>query len=320
MPELPEVTTTVKGLNQTLPNLIIKDIWSDYFLRTKSKRVDNIKNKKYFEFFKKETVGEKVKNAERRGKNVLIHLTHEKTILIHMKMTGHLLFGEYTKQLKVKSIKSKVNTGEIWRAVHPGPLQDSFNQFIHLIFTLSNGKHLAFSDMRKFAKVILFETDKKNELSDISLLGPEPLEKLSISKFTEQLNKKPNGKIKTVLMDQTVVAGIGNIYSDEILWATGIHPETKVSSLSAKQTKNILDATVKILNKSIKMGGDSMSDYRNLFGEKGDFQNTHKAYKKAKQKCLKKGCTGTIVRKVIGGRSAHFCDTHQKSLCDKIEE
>ncbi len=307
MPELPEVTTTVKGLNQTLPNLIIKDIWSDYFLRTKSKRVDNIKNKKYFEFFKKETVGEKVKNAERRGKNILIHLTGGKTILIHMKMTGHLLYGKYNWDGKKWKSQEKL-------------LSDSFNQFVHLIFTLSNGKHLAFSDMRKFAKVILFETDKKNELSDISLLGPEPLEKLSISKFAEQLSKKQNGKIKTVLMDQTVVAGIGNIYSDEILWATGIHPETKVSSLSIKQTKSILDATVKILNKSIKMGGDSMSDYRNLFGEKGDFQNAHKAYKKAKQKCLKKGCTGTIVRKVIGGRSAHFCDTHQKSLCDKIEE
>ena len=95
MPELPEVTTTVRGLNEVLPKLAITDVWSDYFLRTKNKRTDTIKNKKYFEHFRKEVSGEKVLNAERRGKNVLIHLSGNKTILIHLKMTGHLLYGKY---------------------------------------------------------------------------------------------------------------------------------------------------------------------------------------------------------------------------------
>jgi len=299
MPELPEVTTTVIGLNKVLPKLTITDVWSDYFLRTKNKRSDTIKNKKYFEFFKKEITGEKVKNIERRGKNILVHLTGNKTILIHMKMTGHLLYGKYEWD------------GQKWKSSEK-LLSDSFNKFIHLIFTLSNGKYLAFSDMRKFAKVIFFETDKRDEIIDLTLLGPEPLSDLTPNTFQKQLEKKPNGKIKTVLMDQSVIAGIGNIYSDEILWDSGIHPERTVSKITKPETKKMFEAIKKILNESIEMGGNSMSDYRNIYGEKGNFQNAHKAYRRAKQKCLKKGCKGVIVRKIIGGRSAHFCDTHQK--------
>lgn len=299
MPELPEVTTTVNGLNEVLPRLAIKDVWSDYFLRTKNKRKDNIKNKKYFDQFKKEVVGKKFKNAERRGKNVLIHLSENKTILIHMKMTGHLLYGKYVWENNKWVSKEKF-------------LSDPFNKFIHLIFTLSNGKHLAFSDMRKFAKIIIFETNKKNDVIDLAKLGPEPIPNLTLETFRKQLTKKPNGKIKTVLMDQSVVAGIGNIYSDEILWLTNINPERIVSSLNKKEIEDMCKATKKILLTSINMGGDSMSDYRNIYGEKGRFQNTHKAYRKTKEKCLKNNCEGIIVRKIIGGRSSHFCNIHQK--------
>ncbi len=298
MPELPEVTTTVNGLNAVLPKLSIKEVWSDYFLRTASTSKTNIKNKKYFENFKKEVEGEKFINAERRGKNVLIHLSHGKTILIHMKMTGHLLYGKYEWD------------GAKWYSRAP-LLSDPFNKFIHLIFTLSNGKHLAFSDMRKFAKVILFETEKRNEHIDLVHLGPEPLDDMSLVTFKNQLQKK-NGKIKTVLMDQSVVAGIGNIYSDEILWDAGVHPERESLSLSSKEIKDMWKATKEILTRSIKMGGDSMSDYRNIYGEKGNFQNAHKVYRRSKEKCLRKGCSGTILRKVIAGRSSHFCSVHQK--------
>lgn len=299
MPELPEVTTTVNGLGKVLPGLSITDIWSDYFLRTTSKSKENIKNEKYFRKFKKLIVGEKFKSVERRGKNVLIHLYGGKTILVHMKMTGHFLYGKYRRVKKSWASEEKF-------------LNDPYNKFIHLVFSLSNGKHLAFSDMRKFAKIILFETDKKNENKDLINLGPEPLEGLSFSDFATQLDKRPNGKVKTVLMDQTIVAGIGNIYSDEILWQAGIHPERKISKISEPEKKEIWRAMKKILEKSIEMGGDSMSDYRNISGEKGAFQNYHKAYRQAKKKCLKKGCGGTIIRKVVGGRGAHFCDTHQK--------
>ena len=299
MPELPEVTTTVSGLNETLPNLTIREVWTDYFLNTKSKRTDTIKNKKYFDYFRKEIVGAKVLNAERRGKNILIHLSNNKTMLIHMKMTGHLLYGKYKFENKK------------WKSYEEF-LSDPFSRFIHLLFTLSNGKHLAFSDMRKFAKVTLFETDKRASVSDLSKLGPEPIPNLSTKTLSSQLLKKPNGKIKTVLMDQSIIAGIGNIYSDEILWASGIHPERTVSRLSEKEIDDICKYTKKILTSSIKIGGDSMSDYRNIYGRKCGFQNAHNAYKRNKEKCLKNNCQGTIRREVIGGRSTHFCDIHQK--------
>jgi formamidopyrimidine-DNA glycosylase len=299
MPELPEVQTTVDGLNKTIRNKVISDVWSDYFFRTKNKRKDTIKNKKYFAYFKKEVTGEKIKNVERRGKNILIHLTGEKTMLIHMKMTGHFLYGKYEWD------------GEKWKSQNT-LLSDPFNRFVHLIFNLSDNNHLAFSDMRKFAKVILFETRKGHEITDLSLLGPEPLGDLSPQTFQAQLFKKPNGKIKTVLMDQSVIAGIGNIYSDEILWYSNIHPERTVSKITELEIKRMFLSIKKVLLKSIKMGGDSMSDYRNIYGQKGNFQNSHKVYRRTKQKCLKSGCKGIIIRKIVGGRSTHFCNTHQK--------
>ncbi|MBA3733475.1 DNA-formamidopyrimidine glycosylase [Patescibacteria group bacterium] len=299
MPELPEVTTTVNGLNKVLKGLSIKDVWSDYYVSTASKRTDNIKNEKYFGTFKKEIVGEKFQEAERRGKNILIHLTNGKTILVHMKMTGHLLYGNYEWNGKSWSSNDKL-------------LSDPFNKFVHLIFSLSDGRHLAFSDMRKFAKVVLFETSARGSTVHLENIGPEPLDNLSLETFTNQLETIPKGKIKTVLMDQSVIAGIGNIYSDEILWEANINPEREVKSLMKSEIKNMWKAMIMILESSIKMGGDSMSDYRNVYGEKGNFQNAHKVYRRTKEKCLKKGCSGIITRKIIAGRSSHYCSVHQQ--------
>ena len=113
-------------------------------------------------------------------------------------------------------------------------------------------------------------------------------------------------------MDQSIIAGIGNIYSDEILWASCVHPERLVETLTKAELKLMWTQMKIILKTGIEMGGDSMSDYRNIYGRKGNFQNAHKAYRRAKQACLLKGCRGKIMRKVIGGRSAHFCHKHQK--------
>lgn len=313
MPELPEVTTTVNGLNEVLKKLTVTDVWSDYFLRTAHTRTDNIKNKKFFEYFKKEIVGEKFLTAERRGKNILIHLTHSKTVLIHMKMTGHLLYGKYIKISPRKDLGGSkgLTSGEFWKSEEK-LLADPFNQFIHLVFSLSNGKHVAFSDMRKFAKVTLFETGTLPDHADIKILGPEANDTtLTWKNLKQQLLKRPKGKIKTVLMDQRVVAGIGNIYSDEILWASGIHPERRVETLTDQNIRTILWQSLRVLSTGIRLGGDSMSDYRNIYGERGGYQKSHKAYRRTAKKCLKRGCAGIIARKIIGGRSAHFCTVHQ---------
>ena len=293
MPELPEVTTTVVGLKKVLPGLEITDIWTDW---TKMVRGGNVIA------FKKALVGEKVKDVGRRAKNVLIHFSGNKTAIIHMKMTGHLLYGSWKLEAggwKPKNINS--------------PLADPYNRFIHLVFTFKNGEQLAFSDMRKFGKIALSPTDKLDNSEYLSHLGPEPLGQFfTLKKFAEILNKRRSSRIKTVLMDQAVIAGIGNIYSDEMLWLAGIHPESPVEKLNSAKIKVLYGAMGKVLRKGIDLGGDSMSDYRNIKGEPGKFQTQHNVYRMTGKPCRKRGCGGIILRKVIGGRSAHFCPVHQK--------
>ena len=288
MPELPEVETTVRGLRKTIVGLIIKDVWTDLATQDKRQR-DAVANTEYFKIFKKNIKNKKIKSIERQAKNILINLSDNKTILIHMKMTGHLLFNNKDK-------------------------------FVHVIFSLSNKNYLAFSDMRKFGKITLLDPEGKStsygagtKTSYLAHLGPEPLDKnFTAKKLEEKLKTKSSGKIKTVLMDQTVVAGIGNIYSDEILWQSGIHPERKIKDIKNEEFKKIFTAMREILKKSISLGGDSMSDYINLFGKKGKFQLCHNAYRRTGKKCKRKNCKGIILRKMINSRSAHFCSIHQR--------
>lgn len=306
MPELPEVETTVRGLNKKVRGLQIVDVWTDY-ISPKYVGKDEIKNSSFFKKFKKEVVGAKILKSTRRGKNILIHLDTEKTILIHLKMTGHLLFGEYRHTTK----EERASSGDTWIATKEGPLKDPFNRFIHFNLSFKNGMILCLSDVRKFAKVTLFPTDTLFESKALKDLGPEPLEDLALQTFRENIQTRSSGKIKSVLMDQTLVAGIGNIYSDEILWYSDIHPERRVSTLSNQEFSKMHKAMKKLFSKSIVLGGDSESDFRNIDGLRGEFQKCHRAYHQSKKPCTKKGCRGTITRAVIGGRSAHFCDSHQ---------
>lgn len=293
MPELPEVQTTVTGLDQHIRNLIIDDVWTEYN-SPYFHGSDNIKDPEYFKYFKKTIVGSRILNVTRRAKNILIHLSNKHTILIHMKMTGHVMYGNYNKK-------------------------DPFNRFIRLIFYLSNGKTMELCDTRKFAKVTLLKTESMHETDHLRDIGPEPLlSDFTFDIFKKQIGLKKNGKIKLVLMDQSIVAGIGNIYADESLWRSEIHPETNVSKLlngkHNKELRNLYTAIRLTLSKGIDFGGDSMSDYRNIHGERGKFQEEHKAYRKTGTKCTKRGCTGIIKRIVVGTRGTHFCPIHQKLI------
>ena len=296
MPELPEVQTTVNGLNRHVRGLKIIDIWTDYNSAFQ-KGKDSVKDPAYFKYFKKEVVGAKVIGASRLAKNILVSIQKNNknlVILVHMKMTGHLMYGDYDRA-------------------------DPFNRFIHLIFTFNNGKTLELSDMRKFAKITLIPQDKLGKNIEKSLhlanIGPDPLAKsFSFGIFKERLTKRPNGRIKNVLMDQSVIAGVGNIYSDEALWRASLNPEERVKNIPDKFLKKLYGDLKIVLLKGIDFGGDSMSDYRNIDGKRGKFQEQHRAYRKTGERCSKPSCKGTILRKVVGGRSAHFCSVHQKLL------
>ena len=295
MPELPEVQTTVNGINTVAKGLTITDVWTDFkselpmFSKT-------IKNPAYFKKFKKTLVGVKILHAERRAKNILIHTTGP-TILIHMKMTGHVMYGVYEYNKKVNSWKPSLDQPS---------LLDPFNRFVHLVFSLDNGKHLVLCDARKFAKVTLLEDEKLRH-------GPEPLSSdFTKNIFLKNIKRYPNRAIKTTLMDQTLISGIGNIYSDEILFASKILPWWKVGELDDNKLSTIYKHIKPILEKGIDFGGDSTSDYRNIHGERGTFQGAHLVYRRTKERCLRKGCAGTVSRKVINGRSAHYCEECQK--------
>ena len=288
MPELPEVETTVRGLNKTVRGKKIVGVTTVY-KSAYHKDKDNIKDPKFFKYFKSKIIGQKILKAERRAKNILMHLGNGETILTHMKMTGFYFYN---------------------------PPKDT--KFIRLNFELDNGKHLAFSDMRKFAKVTLIETDKLPHSPHLSHLGPEPLDnKFGIKNFESRIMMRPNTPIKTVLMDQTLIAGIGNIYSDEILWRAGIHPSSMPKSVPKKNITLAFKAIKEVLKKGIDFGGDSTSDYRNIYGLPGKFQNKHHVYRKTGKACARRGCSGIIVRQVVGGRSAHFCPVHQKLISKK---
>jgi formamidopyrimidine-DNA glycosylase len=289
MPELPEVETTVRDLKKTVVGRIFVDVWTD------AKKM--IKKPK-FEDFKKELIGKEILDVKRRGKNILFFLSSGKILLIHQKLTGHLLFGIWKKE------------GGIWKSKIKGPLaEDPMNRFLHLIFFFKDGWQLALSDLRKFAKV---EILTKEELEkEMEKLGPEPLNKdFTFEKFKERILRKKNGKIKQVLMNQEVIAGIGNIYSDEILWRAKIHPFKKVGKLSEEELKGIYKVMKEILPKAIEVGGESISDYRRPSGERGGFDALRKVYRREGEKCFR--CGAKIKRAKLGERSAHFCPVCQK--------
>jgi len=291
MPELPEVHTTVTGLQKLLPDLTISDVWSDW--------PRQIKND--FVTFKNILKGSKIESVKRRGKNVLIHLVDGITLRVHMKMTGHLMYGEW-----------EFKDGR-WKGKTPGHIRDDpYNQYIHFVITLSNGYHLALCDSRKFGRIEVIRTDEMGSHPTIGLLGPEPLDKsLTPNVLLKKLQEHQNLPIKIALLNQNIIAGIGNIYADETLWASGIMPTRKNVAISLTEARLLLASMRKILTKSISIGGDSKSDYRNVYGERGGYQNFHKAYRQSGKRCTKRGCGGIIERIVLGGRSSHFCPVHQ---------
>ena len=306
MPELPEVTTTVNGLQRVLPGLVIMNVWTDLAKKNQPLKQfkETIKNESFYKKFKNEVIGTKVKSVERRAKNILINLSNNKTILIHLKMTGHIIYGKYVYDKK----SNKWTPHKDERA----SLHDPYNRFIHVVFTLSNNKQFVMCDSRKFGKVTILDTDTAHETVHLKGIGVEPLSRnFSLQEFIKIIIKK-SGPIKSLLMDQSMIAGIGNIYSDEMLWMSGINPESNPQKIPMGKLSSLYKEMREVLRKGINFGGDSMSDYRDIDGKRGNFQNHHNVYRKKGEKCGKKGCRGVIIRKVIRGRSAHFCNVHQK--------
>lgn len=307
MPELPEVETIVRDLNKKIIGDKIVDVWTDFSGPNKQKyppslkiqqlSITNLKN------FKKELVNREIIKILRRAKYILIELKGEKILLIHQKLTGHLLLGKW-KVKKISSLKFQVSS------LIKGSLEEKINNYIHAIFYLSSGRMLGLSDLRKFSKVIIGDKNIILTLDEIKKLGPEPLKRsFTFKKFIKSL-KDQKRPIKEVLMNQEVIAGIGNIYSSEILWEAKIYPFKKVDKLKLKELKAIFQAIKKILKKAIKLRGDSVIDYRDIYGKKGKYQEIQNVYQREGKPCFR--CKSIIKRIKIGGRSTFYCPKCQK--------
>ena len=291
MPELPEVQTIVSDLNKKVIGRRVSGVWFD---------TPKMIKKPIPKEFGKQIEGLKISRVERRGKNILIYLSNAprmKILLIHQKMTGHLLYGKW-------SMRKRPHEYEI-KSLIKGPLEEKVNGYIHLVFYLDNGWQLALSDLRKFAKVIFGPREEVHNLPELKKLGPDALAKsFSVSQFISLVSSQKR-KVKQVLMDQNVIAGIGNIYADEILWLAKIHPLRKANQLKANELRSSYLSMRQILKKALKLRGTSISDFRDTAGEAGGYGNIRLAYGREGEACCR--CKTAIKRIKIGGRSSSYC-------------
>ncbi len=281
MPELPEVQTIVDGLNKRVAGLKIVGAWFDW---NKLKITEK-------------SVGLTIQRVVRRGKNILFYLSDDKILLVHQKMTGHILVGKW-----------KIDGRKIV-PLAPESLKEKVNGYIHFILILDNGEMIGLSDLRKFAKAVFGPKKEIEDLPELKKLGPDALDsKLRVEGFAEKI-KSRNKTIYQVLMDQTVIAGIGNIYSSDILWEGKVFPFKSAKKLSEEEIKRIYLAMKKVLKSALKLRGTSVSDYRDIDGKSGFYGDRRLVYKRERESC--KRCGTKIIRSKKGGRSAYYCPNCQ---------
>ena len=308
MPELPEVETTARILNKELRNISFTNVWIDW-----KKSI----SKQPLKSFKKDIVGEKILNVSRRAKIIIFKLTNNKFLLAHQKITGHFLVGNWqycpNQKRKWAPPTPKASEGQVPFFVKDNPLYDKINDYIHVIFDLSNGKQLAFSDLRKFGWIKLVKNKKLEEIDELKNLGPEPLEESFTPKILKSRLLKTSRPIKQAIMDPKIIAGIGNIYADETLFASKINPLIPANKLSDKKIKLLHGAIQSILRMAIRNKGTTIlsgaEEYRLPKGERGKHQEVVQVYRKEGEPCPV--CGEKIKRIKIGQRSSHFCPNCQ---------
>ena len=287
MPELPEVEVVKKSLESRLKNLMIKRvIINNNKLRYKieSKEFSKIKNLQII-------------SIKRRSKYLLINLDKNITILAHLGMTGKFFILNNNKKYKTSFYYS---------------LKKNDSKHDHLTIFLSKGYKLIYNDVRKFGFIKLFQSKNIYECKHLKFLGPEPFSKdFNIDYISNYfLNKK--AKIKDMLMNQKFIAGLGNIYCNEILFLCKISPNRIVEKINKKELIKIIKFTKKILKKAIAQGGSSIKDFASIEGQNGNFQQKFNVYNKDKRKCRTKRCSGIIKKTYTSGRSSFFCPRCQK--------
>ncbi len=274
MPELPEVETIARGLEPLVVNKTIKAASLHY---PKIIYGDT-------SLFQKNIVDQKILRVWRRAKLLILDLSGSFRLVFHLKMTG-----------------------KVWMP----PRNVCPDKHTHVVFHLDNGESVFFQDQRKFGYCALFNSDEFASWKFFAGLGPEPLQ-LSPDEF-KNIFRTRKGRIKALLLDQKIIAGIGNIYADESLFMAGIHPGTPGSELSDQKLLELCQCLQDVLNQAIDSGGSSFRDYRNAQGFSGMFQEKFLVYGKKGEDCPK--CRATIKTCKIAGRTSSVCPGCQKAVC-----
>ena len=282
MPELPEVETIKYGLTKLILKKSVVKIttFCEKSLIGNAKQVEN----------------HKIINISRRGKALLIELQDNLWLMIHLRMTGQLI---YVGQTKFAAGHPDAN----FTAKMPSP-------HTRVIFEFNDGSHLYFNDQRKFGFVKIATTSELKTDKFLAKLAPEPWE-ITPEEFFEKLTRRKNTTIKAAILDQTIVAGVGNIYADESLFYAKIFPGQKVATISFAQAKKLLEGIRQTMEDSINSGGSTLKDYVQVDGAKGDYLSKFaKIFNRTGQKCFV--CGATIIKTRVAGRGTHFCPRCQK--------
>ena len=286
MPELPEVEVTRRTLLKFIENKVIKNI-----------KINNPNLRfKIPANFKKNVTGQKIIKVLRRSKYILIYLKNDYVMIAHLGMSCKFL------------IKNNYSKDFLKTSYYSNEFSSKHN---HLEFFFSNNLKVIYNDPRRFGFFLLDKISKLDVNKFLSKLGPEPLGKDLKKDYLILKTKATQRTIKTLLMDQRFISGIGNIYANEILFLAKIRPNKISSKLSLVDIGRLHPSIGKVLKRALKLGGSSIKDFKSSVGEKGRFQNEFKVYDREDLKCLRTGCSGLIARVVSQGRASFFCNECQ---------
>ena len=287
MPELPEVETVRRGLAGLIVGKTIKSTKTYDSPKSFPNATSDVR-----QFL----VGAKITHVRRRAKVLFLDLSSDYTLMIHLKMTGQLVY----------------RGNQTFGAGHPndsliGELPDRSTR---VSIEFDDGSHLYFNDQRKFGWVKLFPSIEIPNIDFMRKVGPEPLEDSFKSKeFIERIRRRNGTTVKAAILDQTVLAGVGNIYADESLWGAKIHPATRVKNVFDKDLSTLLDEIKYVMNLAIEKGGSTDKNYVDAEGKKGSYMDFARVFRREGQPCPR--CGTTIEKTKVAGRGTHVCPVCQ---------
>ncbi|MDR1427811.1 MAG: bifunctional DNA-formamidopyrimidine glycosylase/DNA-(apurinic or apyrimidinic site) lyase [Bifidobacteriaceae bacterium] len=285
MPELPEVETVRRGLEALTVGrrIVAVEVANPGSFMDDAGPPDSL-------------VGARIEAVRRRAKLLMVDLADARTLLIHLKMTGQMVV---------------VGVGR-WGGGHPSDslVEGLPDASTRVILTLCDGSRVFFNDQRKFGWMRLMAHDDVPRLPFVARLGPEPLEGGAAPEFLRRLRRHPRTSIKAALLNQEVVAGIGNIYADEALWAAKVHPATAVGSVSDRKARAILDAAIAVMAHSLELGGSTDRNYVDAQGNRGAYLEFAAVFRRDGQPCRR--CGRLIVKTRVAGRGTHLCPRCQR--------